>query len=619
MPGLGALTFTTNENVALTGQLSAISSGTVTFTKTSDPTSGAVSSFTPAGAFVYQPHANFTGSDSFNIQATDAAGRSNVGTVAITVHMNHAPVATNKAMRADGTALNSINVLANVTDSDSDPLTVKIEEAALVGTASVNSDGTVSITTLPSGFKGLTRFKFRATDPTGASAVGTEAIFVGVDPFRAAFAGEAAASGSPEVYLTDFANDPAAVTTATQGNLRLKGFVTSDNGATIVYRTQDTTAAATTSVSFVKTATPAQQMGIALPGGVTPVVDAQGKDQFRVSPDGQWIAVLGGQGSTVTLYVVSVVNPSVVSPVTPAGSVYVTQPQFSQDSKNLYFLASSAAGGNNKSLFLVALSSPATTVLVSAAATSPSTDDVSQYCVAQDQSRILIEASRSGKVGFFFVDPQHLQTEVQVNQALGPGESILESTISLPPAKGGSATGKRVAYTVQSPATFSTYVAEVSATPNPRLVATGGAHAVGFRPDDAALLYTKGGVIYENIIDSGTADTLIGGGTNAWYDSTGNIVLVEQFLPYPALAETVRGSFGTTQPVGTPGLAAQYINVTGFDRAVALIGEGATTGPVPASVHLALVNALAPDSLLYLAGFQTPLQLTSDVAQIVTD
>ncbi len=64
-------------------------------------------------------------------------------------------------------------------------------------------------------------------------------------------------------------------------------------------------------------------------------------------------------------------------------------------------------------------------------------------------------------------------------------------------------------------------------------------------------------------------------------------------------------------------MAAYYANVSGFDRAVVLLGEG-TPGAAPASAHLALVNAMAPDKLLYLAGFQTPLQLASEPAQIVT-
>jgi hypothetical protein len=58
--------------------------------------------------------------------------------------------------------------------------------------------------------------------------------------------------------------------------------------------------------------------------------------------------------------------------------------------------------------------------------------------------------------------------------------------------------------------------------------------------------------------------------------------------------------------------------VSGFDRAVALLAEGSATSPTPARARIALVNALAPDKLLYLAEFQSPLQLTSSPSVVVS-
>jgi hypothetical protein len=130
-------------------------------------------------------------------------------------------------------------------------------------------------------------------------------------------------------------------------------------------------------------------------------------------------------------------------------------------------------------------------------------------------------------------------------------------------------------------------------------------------------LYSQNSLVKENIIDSGGTDTIVAGGVAAWYDSTGNILLVKQFLPYPALAVTLRGEFGSADQVGTAGQAAHYINVSGFDRAVALLAEGAT-GAAPANARLELVNALAPTKIFFLADFTTPLQLSSDIAQVVT-
>ena len=205
---------------------------------------------------------------------------------------------TDTVVRADpdSSGTSSVNVLANATDPDHDKLKVTVNpNSTLVGTATVNSDGSVSIAGL-AGFKGLTRFDYTVTDPSGATATGHAAVFVGADPFRAAFVADASGSGMYEVYLTDFAGNPSAVTTASHGTVRLKGFAVSDNGATVVYRTQDTSNSAAIGLTFVQTAKPATQVAIQLPSGAVPVTDASGKDQFIVSPDGNWIAVIAGPG-----------------------------------------------------------------------------------------------------------------------------------------------------------------------------------------------------------------------------------------------------------------------------------------------------------------------------------
>jgi hypothetical protein len=57
--------------------------------------------------------------------------------------------------------------------------------------------------------------------------------------------------------------------------------------------------------------------------------------------------------------------------------------------------------------------------------------------------------------------------------------------------------------------------------------------------------------------------------------------------------------------------------VSGFDRGVVLLASGVPGGSVPAHARIALVNGLAPDKLLYLGDFESPLQLTSASARIV--
>ena len=170
-PALGNLAFTTNENVTLNGALTAKDPGgsAVTFTKTSDPKSGTLT-FAADGTFTYVPAANFTGSDSFGIQAADTAGNESTGSVSINVTMNHPPTANDAILTSDGTDLGKLNVLQNVMDQDKDTLTVTIvEPPPAPASATVNDDGTVKIAGL-SGFKGLTRFTYQVTDPSGAAA-----------------------------------------------------------------------------------------------------------------------------------------------------------------------------------------------------------------------------------------------------------------------------------------------------------------------------------------------------------------------------------------------------------------------------------------------------------------
>ena len=88
------------------------------------------------GSYVYTPAANFNGTDSFIYTVTDGA-LTDTGTVTLTVAaVNDAPVAgSDTASTAEDMPV-TINVLANDSDADGDPLTV---------TAATATNGTVSI------------------------------------------------------------------------------------------------------------------------------------------------------------------------------------------------------------------------------------------------------------------------------------------------------------------------------------------------------------------------------------------------------------------------------------------------------------------------------------------
>jgi hypothetical protein len=637
-PALSSTTYSTVENIALTGALAASdpSGGAVSFALKSQPQSGTVSGFTATGHFTYTPNRNFTGSDAFSITATDAAGNATTGTISITVSVDVAPTASDTVVRADPNAegVSTINLLANVSYADPSKLTLTVSpNSTLVGTATATSTGTVTIAGL-SGFKGITRFDYTVSDPSGKTAAGHAAVFVGTDPVRAAFVADAGDNGSYEVYLTDFAGPPSVVTSASQGGQRLQAFAISDNGSTVVYRTQNSTNAAQSNLAFVRTANPGLQTAIELPNGAVPVLAPSGKDQFIVSPDGNWIAIIAGpagQSSTSAVYVLNVSSPTVVTPIVPAGAVYATQPAFSQDSTDLYFLATGVTGGAAKSLYVAALSHPSVSALVSAASDPAKSDDIYAYSVASDQSRIAEQANRNGGVGLFYVDPAHLQVEVPINQPLAFGQSITGSTVGLDPRLGGSLDLERVAYTVQNPPNPPTadvggvWVANVSETPDPTAIARLD-QVTGIRPDDEAVLYTDGAQIFEGLIGSPNPGQPLGPGVAGWYDSTGNIVLLQAPLsPGTALGSgsmlysAVRGSFGATQQVGTPSMVTYYVDVSGFSAtAAAIIGQGPSAGSPPASTTLSIANALAPNATYPLSTHASPLQLTSYVSKVVS-
>jgi hypothetical protein len=152
----------------------------------------------------------------------------------------------------------------------------------------------------------------------------------------------------------------------------------------------------------------------------------------------------------------------------------------------------------------------------------------------------------------------------------------------------------------------------VSATPNPRLLVSD-ATVVALKPGDGSVLFTRVSPsfqIYEKLVDSVTAEQLVGAGSSAVFDSAGDTVILTQ--NGPVLAASYRGSFGSAAPLGT-GQPARFSALSGASRGVAILGEGTTTSARPA-----LLNARAPDRPIYLATYNSPVQLSSPVAYVVT-
>ncbi len=158
-----------------------VENSTLTATVVAQPASGTLT-LNANGSFTYTPNTGFTGTDTFTYRANDAAADSGVATVTITVAApNAAPVAVADNYNATEDTALTINaaagVLANDTDSDSDPLTATIVAQPTSGTLTLNADG--SFTYTPSAnFNGTDTFTYRASDGTVNSPVATVTITV---------------------------------------------------------------------------------------------------------------------------------------------------------------------------------------------------------------------------------------------------------------------------------------------------------------------------------------------------------------------------------------------------------------------------------------------------------
>lgn len=134
---------------------------------------------TAENAVEYTPAPDFYGTDTFVYYAAPAGGGAPVGgTVAVTVApVNDPPTAVSDVatVRANDSVV--IDVLANDTDVDGDPLTVASVTAGAFGSVAVGSDGRVTYTP-DADVAGEDAFEYTASDGSGGTATATVAVTV---------------------------------------------------------------------------------------------------------------------------------------------------------------------------------------------------------------------------------------------------------------------------------------------------------------------------------------------------------------------------------------------------------------------------------------------------------
>jgi hypothetical protein len=127
---------------------------------------------------VYIPQSDFAGVDSFTYVVSDGRGGSASGTVTVTVVApNTAPVATNDTATVVGGSSVTVNVVANDSDPDGDPLTVSAVGTPAHGTATIVSAS--SIQYVPAaGYSGSDSFTYTISDGRGGTASATVQVTV---------------------------------------------------------------------------------------------------------------------------------------------------------------------------------------------------------------------------------------------------------------------------------------------------------------------------------------------------------------------------------------------------------------------------------------------------------
>ncbi len=148
----------------------------LTISNISQGTSGSVT-LNADNTLTYTPQNGFAGIDTFTYTVSDSQGNQATASVTVTITQNVAPTAqSDVATTSEGQAV-VIDVLANDTDSNGDPLTISGITQPTNGNVAVNLDGTVTYTP-GSGFVGSDSFSYTIDDGQGNQDTATVDVTV---------------------------------------------------------------------------------------------------------------------------------------------------------------------------------------------------------------------------------------------------------------------------------------------------------------------------------------------------------------------------------------------------------------------------------------------------------
>lgn len=169
VPAGSSMTLQTNENSSINGSLTASGMSPFTYSLSSNPSNGVVTSFNSAtGAFTYMPNSNFSGNDTFTYTVGNSAGTSAAMTVTIVVG-NSTGAPTGQALSF--TTSNGVAYNGTLSASGNSPYTFSITSEPSHGTISNLNTSNGSFTYVPSvNYTGSDSFTYTVSNSAGVSS-----------------------------------------------------------------------------------------------------------------------------------------------------------------------------------------------------------------------------------------------------------------------------------------------------------------------------------------------------------------------------------------------------------------------------------------------------------------
>lgn len=232
-PALTVASFSGDEDTTISGQVTAsdVEGDTFTLALAGQPNHGSVT-FGSDGAFDLQPPADFFGTATFGVTATDVPGATATHQVSVEVrNVNDAPVAHDDELRV-GTGTVTLSLLANDVDADRDNLSVTALSQPRGGTVSVIGGNVVTFAP-ENAFAGPTTFNYRVTDAGGVTSDATARLVVGDFP-GVVFLADETTPGTRELHFYDGFRT-VRVSTALQAGARVDSFTLASDRRHVAY------------------------------------------------------------------------------------------------------------------------------------------------------------------------------------------------------------------------------------------------------------------------------------------------------------------------------------------------------------------------------------------------